>query len=111
HYLARRTRRRYRCWIGAAFWGADGIWRAARGLYGGAPRAKTLAAGTHRRAVERFPGAPGLPSDAADPRAAYPSRKGDLEHLHRAGAPGRDRLDVCGLSRARGTDPHRSFRA
>ena len=34
------------------------------------------------------------------PRAAYPAREGDLEHLHRPGAAGSDRRDVCGLSRA-----------
>ena len=30
----------------------------------------------------------------ADPRAAYPPRKGDEQYLHRAGAAGRHRLDV-----------------
>jgi hypothetical protein len=41
--------------------------------------------------------ATGLPAGAADPRAAYPPREGDLEHLHRAGAARRHRLDVCCL--------------
>ena len=49
-------------------------------------------------------GAAGLSAGAADPRAAYPPRKGDLQHLHRAGAAGGDRLDVRGLSRPRGPD-------
>ena len=35
-------------------------------------------------------GAPGLPAGAADPRAAHPPREGDQQHLHRAGAAGRD---------------------
>ena len=34
--LAGRTRRRYRGRIGAALWRADGLWRTACGLYGGA---------------------------------------------------------------------------
>ena len=54
--LAGRTRRRYRDRIGAAFWRADGLWRAARGLYGGARCAEALAARPHRRAVDRFAG-------------------------------------------------------
>ena len=102
--LARRTRRRYRDRIGAALWRADGLWRAARRLYGGARCAKARAARAHRRPVGRFARAAGLPAGAADPRAAYPPRKGDLQHLHRAGAAGRDRLDVCGLSRPGGAD-------
>src|ERR1700682_3463008 len=55
--LARRARRRYRDRFGAAFWGADGIWRSACGLYGGARRPETLAARPHRRAVDRLSGA------------------------------------------------------
>jgi hypothetical protein len=49
----------------------------------------------HRRCARQ----PGLPAGAADPRAAHPPREGDLEHLHRAGAARRDRLDVCGVPR------------
>ena len=52
--LARRTRRRHRDRLGAAFWRADGLWRPARGLYGGARRAEALAARPHRRAVGGF---------------------------------------------------------
>ena len=55
-------------------------------------------------------GPAGLSAGAADPRAAYPPRKGDLQHLHRAGAAGGDRLDVRGLSRAGGADRHRPHR-
>jgi glycine dehydrogenase len=46
-----------------------------------------------------------------DARTAYPPRKGHLQHLHRAGAAGGDRLDVCGLSRAGGTGRDRAHRA
>ena len=106
--LARRTRRRHRDRIGAALRRADGLWRPARGLYGGARCAEALAARAHRRPVDRFARAAGLSAGAADPRAAYPPREGDLQHLHRAGAAGGDRLDVCGLSRPGGTDPHRA---
>ena len=56
-------------------------------------------------------GRAGLSAGAADPRAAYPPREGDLQHLHRAGAAGGDRLDVRGLSRPRGPDAHRAQRA
>ena len=37
----------------------------------------------------------------ADARAAHPSREGDLEHLHRAGAARQHRRDVRRLSRTR----------
>ena len=53
-------------------------------------------------------GAAGLSAGAADARAAYPPRKGDLQHLHRAGAAGGDRLDVRGLSRPRRADAYRA---
>ncbi len=106
--LARRTRRRYRDRIGAAFWRADGLWRAACRLHGGARRAEALAARPHRRSVGGFARRAGLSAGAADPRAAYPPRKGHLQHLHRAGAAGGDRLDVCGLSRPRRPDAHRA---
>ena len=56
--LARRTRRRYRCWFGAAFWCADGLWRPACGLYVGARCAEALAARPHRWTVGGFKGAP-----------------------------------------------------
>ena len=52
--LARRTRRRYRDRFGAAIRRADGLWRAARRLHGGARCAQALAARAHRRAVDRF---------------------------------------------------------
>ena len=106
--LARRTRRRYRDRIGAALWRADGLWRAACRLHGGARRAEALAARPHRRSVGGFARRAGLSAGTANPRAAYPPRKGHLQHLHRAGAAGGDRLDVCGLSRPRRTDAYRA---
>ena len=42
---------------------------------------------------------PGLPARAADARAAHPPREGDVEHLHGAGAAGRDRGHVRRLPR------------
>ena len=109
--LARRARRGYRDRIGAAVRRADGLWRPACGLHGGARRAEALAARPHRRPVGRFARPAGLSPRAADPRAAYPPRKGHLQHLHRAGAAGGDRLDVRGLSRPGGADAHRAHRA
>ena len=108
--LARRTRRRHRDRIGAALWRADGLWRSACRLYGGARRAEALAARPHRRGVGGFARRAGLSAGAADPRAAYPPRKGDFQHLHRAGAAGGDRLDVRGLSRPGRADAHRATR-
>ena len=40
----------------------------------------------HRRRLGGCARSPGVPHGAADPRAAHPPRKGDVEHLHRAGA-------------------------
>jgi glycine dehydrogenase len=42
---------------------------------------------------------PGLPAVAADARAAYPPRKGDVERLHRAGAAGGDGELLRGVPR------------
>ena len=109
--LARRTRRRYRHRLGAALWRADGLWRPACGLYVGARCAEALAARPHRRPVGGFARGAGLSAGAADPRAAYPPRKGHLQHLHRAGAAGGDRLDVRGLSRPRRADAYRAHGA
>ena len=106
--LARRTRRRHRDRLGAALRRADGLWRSACRLYGGARCAEALDARPPRRPVDRFARRAGLSPGAADPRAAYPPRKGDVQHLHRAGAARRDRLDVCGLSRPRGPEAHRA---
>ena len=51
-------------------------------------------------------GQPTLSPRAADARAAHPARKGDVEHLHRAGAAGGHGEHVRGLSRrARASRP------
>ena len=49
----------------------------------------------------------GLPVGAANPRAAHPTRKGDLKHLHRPGAAGGHCCDVRRLSRGRRASPDR----
>ncbi len=87
---------------------ADGLWRAARRLHGlqGCPQARH--AGPHRRRHHRRARQQGLPSVAADPRAAYPPREGHVERLHRAGAAGGDGLFLRGVSRARGPEGHRA---
>ena len=53
----------------------------------------------------------GVPARAADARAAHPPRKGDVEHLHGAGAARGDREHVRGLSRAGRVDDDRAARA
>ena len=53
-------------------------------------------------------GVAGLPAGAADPRAAHPPRQGDQQHLHRAGAAGRDGRDVRQLPRRRRADRDRA---
>ncbi|MGY3457846.1 glycine cleavage system pyridoxal-binding protein P [Bradyrhizobium sp. LM3.4] len=55
----------------------------------------------------RLPRRARLSPRAPDPRAAHPPREGDLQHLHRAGAARRDRLNVRGLSRPRRLDADR----
>ena len=66
------------------------------------------------RRLGRRRGPPGLPARPADPRAAHPPRQGDLQHLHRAGAARRGRLDVRRLPRPRRAagdrDPHPPLR-
>ena len=53
------------------------------------------------------PSAAGVPHGDADARAAHPPRQGDLEHLHRPGAP-RERLGaVRDVPRARGPQADR----
>ena len=111
HRLARRSRRRHRHRLGTALRRADGLWRAACRLHGGARQFEARAARPHRRPVDRFPRPAGLSAGAADPRAAHPPREGHLQHLHRAGAVGGAGLDVCGVSRPRrpvGDRPHHS---
>src|SRR5207247_1229544 len=49
----------------------------------------------------------GVAHGPADTRAAHPPREGHEQHLHRAGAAGRDGEHVRGVPRARGPAPHR----
>jgi len=51
--------------------------------------------------LERCAPAAWLPLVLADARAAHPSREGDEQHLHRAGAARRDGQYVCGVSWSR----------
>ena len=60
-----------------------------------------------RRRVGRRRRPPRPPPRPADPRAAHPPGEGHLQHLHRPGAPRRDRLDVRRVPRARGAAAHR----
>ena len=55
-------------------------------------------------------GAAGDAPGAANARAAHPPREGDLQHLHRAGAAGRDRRVLRRLARAGGAASHRAAR-
>ena len=75
-----------------------------------AQRARALAAGPPGRRLGRRRRRPGAAARAADARAAHPPREGDLEHLHRAGAAGRDGLDVRRLPRPRGPRADRAAR-
>ena len=81
--------------------------RPARRLHGGQGRAQALDARPHRRRLDRRARQPRLSPVAADPRAAYPPREGDVEHLHRAGAARGHGLDVRGLPRAQGPEGDR----
>ncbi len=56
-------------------------------------------------------GNPAYRLSPADSRAAHPARQGDEQHLHRAGAPRGDVIDVCSLSRPRRLEAHRPARA
>ena len=95
---ARRRRRRRQL---AAVWRAAGVRRAARGVFRDQGRVRAAGAGSHHRRVGRQQRPPGVPDGPADARAAHPTREGDLEHLHRAGAAGQHGGDVRGLPRPR----------
>jgi glycine dehydrogenase len=74
-------------WQRPAIWGAAGVWRPARGVLRHARELRPSGAGPHHRRVRGRSRTPRVPDGVADARAAYPSREGDLEHLHRASAP------------------------
>ena len=69
------------------------------------------AAGPPGRRLRRRRRQAGLPAGAADPRAAHPPREGDQQHLHRAGAAGRDGGDVRRVPRPRRAGRDRGRRA
>ncbi len=81
--------------------------RAPRRLHGGTRRPRARPPRPPRRAVDRRRGPSRLPPGAADPRAAHPPREGDVEHLHRAGAPGGGGVHVRGVPRPGRTARHR----
>ena len=95
--MGRRRRRR----LDAALRRADGLRRPARRLSRHARRIQALDAGAPRRRHRRCRRRSRVPPRAADARAAHPPRKGDVEHLHGAGAAGGDGEHVRGLSRRR----------
>ena len=98
---------------------ADGLRRAARGLYLRPRGAQTPAARPAGRGLGRRRRPSRLPARAAGPRAAHPPGEGDQQYLHRAGAARGDRGDVRRLprpgradrDRAAGAPPGRCSRA
>src|SRR5438067_1841773 len=70
-------------------------------------RAHAVRARAHHRRIARRGRTAGVAHGPADTRAAHPPREGHEQHLHRAGAAGRDGEHVRGVPRARGPAPHR----
>jgi glycine dehydrogenase len=64
-----------------------------------------------RRSIGRRAWPPRLPAGAANPRTAYPSRQGDLQHLHRAGPARQYGRSLCDLARTGGPAGDRPTRA
>ena len=85
--------------------------RSARRLHGGLRGARASPARPAGRRLRRRGRPSGVPARPADPRAAHPPRQGHVEHLHRAGAAGRRRLDVRRLPRSDRADPDRRAHA
>ena len=112
--VTRRTGRRRRRRVVAAVRRPAVLRRPARGVHVGVVRAGTAPPGPAGRSERGRRGAAGVPAGAADPRAAHPSRQGDVEHLYRAGAARRRGGDVRRLPRSRRAtgdrDPHPPLR-
>ena len=98
--FGRRHRRRHH----PALWHADGRRRPARRLHGLPRRIQALHARPPGGRERGRAWQPRLPPGAADARAAHPPRESHLQHLHRAGAAGRDGQHVRGLPRPAGLD-------
>ena len=92
--------RRRRARVEPALRRAAVLRRPARRLHGGPRRARAPPARPAGRGLGRRGRPARVPARPADPRAAHPPRQGDVEHLHRAGAAGRRRLDVRRLPRS-----------
>jgi hypothetical protein len=87
--------------FGPALWRTHGLRRPACGLLRHPRGLSTQRTGPHHRRVEGPPRQPGPAHGPADPRAAYPSRKGDEQHLHRPGPAGGDGRLLRRLARPR----------
>ena len=98
---AGRARRRRRGRVVPALRRAAVLRRPARRVHGRRRRARAAPARPPRGRLGRRRGPAGLPPGPADPRAAHPPRQGDVQHLHRAGAARRGRVDVRRLPRPR----------
>ncbi len=87
--------------------GARRLRRPARRLHERAAGPGAHHAGPPRRGVGRRRRRTRLPARPPDPRAAHPPREGDVEHLHRAGAPRRHGEHVRRLPRSGRADGDR----
>ena len=98
--LARLARRGCRRRHDAALRRPARLRRTPRRLHGRALGSRAPAPGAPRGRVDGCRGQARLPSLAPDARAAHPPREGHVEHLHGAGAPRRDGVDVRRLPRS-----------
>ncbi len=98
---ARRARRRRRRRVVPALRRPDVLRRPPRRLHVGRRRSRAPPPRPAGRRLGRCRGTAGVPAGPADPRAAHPSRQGDVQHLHRPGAARRGRLDVRRVPRPR----------
>ncbi len=70
-------------------------------------RVQALHAGPHHRRLQRCRRQHRAAHGDADPRAAYPPREGQLQHLYLAGAAGQHRQPVRRVPRPAGPEAHR----